>query len=140
MLHEQELSTAKLHIQNEERSLQETMASKLQGRIEEERQAAKEELRLSARALQEKAAAELDTAKRDHRKQLQRQTDDLERDLERHRLFLKDKAQRARDRAHSDMKLQQEGSQQRILELQQRHAKHIQTLQSEHEQEVNMHL
>lgn len=138
MLHEQELSTAKLYVQNEERSLQESMASKLQGRIEEERLAAKEELKLSARALQDKAAAELDTAKREHRKVLQRQTDDLERDLERHRLFLKDKALQARDRAHSDMKLLQESSQQRILELQQRHAKHIETLQGEHEHDVSI--
>lgn len=140
MLHEQELSAAKMHIHNEERTLQESMASKLQARLDEERQAAKEELKLSARALQDKAAAEIDTAKRDHRKQLQRQTDDLERDLERHRLFLKDKALRDRDRAHADMKVLQEGSQQRILELQQRHAKHIESLQNEHEQEVTGYL
>ena len=136
MLHEQELSSAQLHIQSQERAIQETMASKLEARLEEERAAAKEELKLSARALQDKTAAETENTKREQRRQLQRLADDLERDLEKHRLFLKDKAQRGRDRMHAEMQQLQQSSQARIADLQQRHLKHIETLQDEHEREV----
>eukprot|EP00598_Pedospumella_elongata_P004836 CAMPEP_0184980290 /NCGR_PEP_ID=MMETSP1098-20130426/10282_1 /TAXON_ID=89044 /ORGANISM="Spumella elongata, Strain CCAP 955/1" /LENGTH=760 /DNA_ID=CAMNT_0027503695 /DNA_START=79 /DNA_END=2361 /DNA_ORIENTATION=+ len=136
MLHEQELSSAQLHIQSQERAIQETMASKLEARLEEERAAAKEELKLSARALQDKMAAEIENTKREQRRQLQRLADDLERDLEKHRLFLKDKAQRGRDRVHAEMQQLQQSSQARIADLQQRHLKHIETLQDEHEREM----
>lgn len=138
MMHEQELSAAQLSIQTQERSIQETMSAKLQARLEEERLVAKDELKLTAKALQEKASAEIENIKRDQRRQLQRLADDLERDLEKHRLFLKDKAQRGRDRVHGEMQQLQQGSQQRLVDLQQRHLKHIESLQDQHEQEVSV--
>ena len=138
MMHEQELSAAQLSIQSEERSIQESMSAKLQARLEEERLAAKDELKLTANALQDKAAAEVDSMKREHRRQLQRLADDLEHDVDKHRLFLKDKAQRGRDRVHAEMQQLQLGSQQRVADLQQRHLKHIESIQDQHEQEVNI--
>lgn len=138
MMHEQELSAAQLAIQAEERSIQEVLSAKLQARLEEERLAAKDELKLTAKALQDKSSADGDIVKREHRRQLQRLADDLERDLEKHRLFLKDKAQRGRDRAHAEMQQLQHSSQQRVTDLQQRHVKHIENLQDQHEKEVRI--
>lgn len=136
MQHEQEMNDVERSLQAQERSIRETLNTQLQARLEEERVATKEELKLTLRALQDKAEADLDMAKRDHRKALQRLTDDGERDIERHRLYLRDKAQRGKDRNHHELRQAQEGCQQRLLELQQRHSKHIETLQREHEQEV----
>jgi hypothetical protein len=68
----------------------------------------------------------------------QRLTEDLERDLERHRLYLRDKASRSKEQAHAELRQAQELAQQRLLELQQRHMRHVEGLQSEHEQEVSM--
>jgi hypothetical protein len=68
----------------------------------------------------------------------QRLTEDLERDLERHRLYLRDKASRSKEQAHGELRQAQELAQQRLLELQQRHMRHVEGLQSEHEQEVSV--
>jgi hypothetical protein len=68
----------------------------------------------------------------------QRLTEDLERDLERHRLYLRDKASRSKEQAHAELRQAQELAQQRLLELQQRHMRHVEGLQSEHEQEVSL--
>jgi hypothetical protein len=68
----------------------------------------------------------------------QRLTEDLERDLERHRLYLRDKASRSKEQAHAELRQAQELAQQRLLELQQRHMRHVDGLQSEHEQEVSL--
>lgn len=116
------------------------MSGTLQARLEEERVAAKDELKLSTRALLDKATSDIDTAKRDQRRQLQRLSDDLEHDLEKQRLLLKDRALRGRDRVHSEMQQLQQSSQLRIADLQQRHTKHIEALQEEHEQEVSVYL
>jgi len=136
MMHDQELSAAQLGIQSQERALGEDMSSKLQARLEEERVGAKDELKLTVKALHDKAAGEIENINREQRRQLQRLTDDLERDLEKHRLFLRDRAQRGRDRVHSEMRQLQHSNQQRMADLQLRHSKHIETLQEQHEQEV----
>jgi hypothetical protein len=70
----------------------------------------------------------------------QRLTEDLERDLERHRLYLWDKASRSKEQAHAELRQAQELAQQRLLELQQRHMRHVEGLQGEHEQEVSLAL
>jgi hypothetical protein len=136
MQHEQELAEAHRAQQARERELKESLGAKLAGRLDEEKQAAKEELRLSARHLQDKATAEMDAAAREHRHQLQRAAAELEQDLERHREGLKGRTLAARERAHLELKQLQENSQRHIHELKQQHMKNIEQLQDAHEEEV----
>lgn len=116
--------------------MKESTTSQLHSRLEEERSAAKEEIRLTLRALQDRAAGELDAARREHRKAQEQLTEDLERDLDRHRLYLRDKAQRSKEQNHLGLRQAQESAQLRLLEIQQRHAKHLEGLQQEHDREV----
>ena len=136
MQHERELAEAQQGLQAQERALRESMVATLQARLDEERGAAKDELRLSAKAQQDKAQADWEALGREHRRKVQQAAEEQERDLEKYRLFLKDKAQRSRERAHQELRQLQEGAQQRLQDLKQRHLKHIEQLQADHETEV----
>ncbi|KAJ1432645.1 hypothetical protein B484DRAFT_26164 [Ochromonadaceae sp. CCMP2298] len=135
--HEAELAEAQGQLKQRERLLTESMGCRLQGRLEEERGAAKEELKLSAGALQDKAGGENEGAEREHRRSLQRLGEDQERELARHRQLVRDKGEQCRQHMREEQRLLLEAGQQRVAELKQRHASNVQKLQDEHDRRMS---
>lgn len=137
MLHDREYSDTKQSIEEQERRLNEHWTEKLAGRVEEERIAAKEELKRLVRLLQERQNSQLDDLYREHKRLLQRAQEEHDREMDRHRLALKEKTEKYRAWAHDEMKQLQQQSQQRLTDLKLNHSKYIETSQLEHEEKVS---
>ena len=136
MMHERDVAEVDQWLQTEERQLQQQMVERLQHSVDEERCAAKEELRLSLKAIRDKSAGECEQVLRENSRSSRTMQESAERDLEKVRAVLADKVKRLRVSNQVDLKQTQDGSQQRIADLKASHAMHIENLQVQHEQQV----
>lgn len=136
MAHETEMAQVDAWLQAEERSLQGAMTARLQQSVDEERAAAKEEMRMVLKTLSDRAAADAEQASRDGARSLRAQQESLDREIEKVREVLSEKLRRARRVNQADLLAVQEGNQKRLADLKSSHAVQIDALQQEHEEQV----
>jgi hypothetical protein len=134
--HEGELAEVHRQLKQRERTLTEGMGFRLQGRLEEERSAAKEELKLSASVLQDREAGDSEGAEREHYRVLQRLGRDQERELDRRRQLARERGEQHRQQLREEERRLLEVGQQRVAVLKQQHAHHLEKLLEEHDRRV----
>ncbi len=138
MAHEAEMAQVDAWLQGEEKALQGAMTARLQRSVDEERSAAKEEVRTVVKTLTDRATAEAEQATRDGARALRSQQESLDRELEKHREALSEKVKRARRSNQTELHAVQEGSQKRLADLKSSHAMQIDSIQRDHEEQVKL--
>ena len=123
-------------LRGEEKQLQQIMVSRLKTEEEQEAAAAKDELRMSLKAVVDKNKEECDAEVREHLRVMKSLQETLDKDLERHRSLLQEKASKLRKANQLELKSIQESNQAKMADLKATHEAYKDKLQREHEEQV----
>lgn len=135
-LHERELDDVQSALRSEERKLRELFQQREQSQLEEEKALARNELSLSTKALQDRYAREIDSLLRDHRRRLQEVEEEGEKEMEKARRRLTEKAARLRS-AHSDALLAlQSDHQKQLVDLKKSHLSQLEEEEKDHHKAI----
>lgn len=134
--HDQEIAEVDAWLRNEEKQLQAIMVSRLKVEEEQEAAAAKDELRMSLKAVADKGKEECDAEIRDHLRAMKSLQETLDKDLDRQRALLLEKSQKLRKSQQLELKSIQEANQTKLADLKATHEAYKEKLHREHEEQV----
>ncbi len=135
-MHDSEMAEVDSWLRTEEKQLQETFRTLLTQQVEHERAAAKEELRLSLKAVHDKFSAESEQLVRENTRAHRTLQESLDRELDKQRALLGEKAKKLQKSNQAEALQAQESSRQRLEDLRASHQLHVESVQSDHEQQV----
>jgi hypothetical protein len=134
LMHDREMAEVDSWLHAEETQLHDRVKSRLQQRVDEERTAAQEELRIAVKAIHDRAEKEAEHAQKEHVRAVRGQQEVAERDLDKHRELLSEKSRKLRRSNQSELKGLQESAAGRLAELKAGHGRQVEELQTEHEE------
>eukprot|EP01034_Spumella_vulgaris_P022107 gene22107-28207_t len=136
LMHDREMAEVDSWLHSEETQIHDRIKTRLQQKVDEERNAAQEELRSAVKSVQDAAEKELELLQRDHVRSVRALQESLEKDLDKHRELLGEKARKLRRSNQLELKGLQESAAARHADLKSGHSRHIEDLQVEHEEAI----